>query len=50
MHFNIKSLLAMLTALVVPQLAMAGDVDSGDTADSHVNRAGDRFTGGPGML
>ena len=27
-----KSLLAMLTALAVPQLAMAGDVDSGDTA------------------
>lgn len=32
MHFNIKSLLAMLTALAVPQLAMAGDVDSDGTA------------------
>jgi Amt family ammonium transporter len=32
MHFNIKSLLTMVTALAVPQLAMAGDVDSGDTA------------------
>jgi Amt family ammonium transporter len=32
MRFNMKMLLTMLIVLAVPQLSMAGDVDSGDTA------------------